>query len=137
MVELIAISAVVLVGVFAVFLGTPRYVGNDGSWPDVFGRLDGIANRWLEQSRFLDILVGIVAVVLLGLAVSMFRGGDLLEGPIALAWALLLGGLIGVFTATYINVRRSDLSSAEATLIGGVLVGIVLLVAVVGVLLDI
>lgn len=124
----------VLIGVFAVMFGTPRVLTDDGRWPDVLAMLDGIAADWQARPRWLDVIVAVVAVVLLGLGVSVFRGGALLEASVAVGWVLLLLGFVGLFAATHVNVRRSGLSSAEATFIGATLVGVVLLVAITAIL---
>lgn len=137
MVERIALSAVVLIGVLAVFLGTPRVLTDDGGWPDVMGGFEAIAQSWQHKPRYLDAAVAVVGIILLGLGVSMFREAELIAAPDILGWVFLIVGFPAVYVATYINARRSDLSSAEATLIGATLVGVVLLVAIVGLLLDI
>lgn len=137
MVERIALSAVVLVGAFAVFLGGPRLIGAENGWPDVLGHLEMIAQRWLGLTRWVDVVVGLVSVGLLGLGIGVFREAEMLDLGTAAGFGFLGIGFLFLFSATYINGRRSRLSSAEATLLGSFLVGIVLLVAVVAVLLEI
>lgn len=136
MVERIALSAAVLIGMFAVFLGVPRYVTDDGGWPDVIAGMDSIAQRWLGFPRVIDWAVGLLGVVLVGLSVSMFRGADLVAGPEALGWVFLAIGFLALYAGTYVSVRRGGLSSAEAVLISASLVGIVLLVGVLAILLE-
>ena len=135
MVERIALGAVVLIGVLAIFLVAPRYLTDEGGWPDVIGQSEAIAQRWLAKPRWLDIGVGIVAVILLGIGVSIFRGAEFIPAPEAAGWPILVLGFIALYAGTYVNVRRSGLSSAEATLIGTSLVGAVLIVAIGGLLL--
>ncbi len=137
MVERIALSAVILVGVFAVFLGVPRYMTDGNGWPDVLGELESLAQTWLGKSVVLDWAIALVGVVFLGLSVSLFGGGDLIEGPTVLGWGLLVVGFLALYVGSYINIRRKGMSSAEATLIGSSLVGVVLLIAVLAVLLAI
>ena len=136
MVERIAVSAIILVGVFAVFLGVPRYTAGDDEWPNVLHGFESIAQTWLAKTRWIDVAVALLGVVLVGLGVSIFRGAELIEGPESLGWALLGIGFLAMYVGTYVNVRRSGLSSAEATLIGSVLVGVVLLVGIVAILVT-
>ena len=137
MVERIALSAVVLVGVLAIFLGGPRVIGTGDGWPDVLAKLESITQRWLDHTRILDVAVGLIGVILLGLGIGVFREADMLDLGNPVGFGLLGAGFLFLFASTYINVRRSRLSSAEATLLAAFLVGVVLLVAVVAVLLDI
>lgn len=137
MVELIALSVVVVVGVMAILYAVPRYLGGaetDASGPDVLDSLDRLANATLSKPRSVDFGLGLVALVLLGLTVAAYRDPGLLGGVPGQAEtiAIILGvvGLAALFGGTYLNVRRGGVYSAEATLVGMSLVGLVFLLLI-------
>lgn len=137
MVEVLALGAVVTIGVLAVLLGVPRAVGGGhreeyAEWPAMLDRLERVTVNWLSRSRLLDVVIGVLAVVVLAVAVGLFQDGA--SAFIVNVTAAL--GLAGLFAAAYLSLRRSALSGAEATLIGMSLVGTVLMILIAALLLD-
>ncbi len=138
MVEVLALGAVVTVGVLIVLFGVPRAVGGGhgrteyAEWPAVIDRLEAITVNWLARSRLLDFAVGVLAIVILAAAVGLYQA-DASAFIINLAATL---GLVGLFASVYLSLRRSALSSAEAVFIGMTLIGTVLMLLVAAVLID-
>lgn len=134
MVERIVLSIVVVVGLLGVLWGVPRFHSNDGQWPDVLGILLGIATRWSEKTKWLDLVVGVIAVAVLGAAAAIYRDpsiiGELAAQVEFVAFTLAIIGFTLLFATTYVNTKRKGLYSAESTLIGMSLVGVILIVLV-------
>lgn len=140
-------SGVVLLAVFAFLLGVPRVAGTAGpqsgkatAWPDVLAGFEGKAGWWLEHSRLWDVVLGVLTIVALAAAVSLFQDAAILGGMENFAPfiynTLAILGLAGLFTTTYLGVRRAGLHGAEATFIGAALVGVTLIVLASALLLQ-
>ena len=137
MIEIIALSVVVIGVAMGALYAVPR-VSSGGAtqsgWPDVMGQLEGVAQRWLELSRVVDIVVLLVG---LGLLIGGFQMFEEMDGMMAGIGALVAAvGLLAILAGTHVNVRRSGLYSAEATLIGMALVGLILLLIIAVGLVD-
>lgn len=148
MVELIAGIVTVLV-LLGILFAVPRYVGSGGpggtgtqddSWPDILGGLERGAIWWLSGSRAWDIALGVVAVIILGAAVGIYQDpailGGLEESMEFVAHTLAALGLVGLFATTYLSIRRAGLRGAEASFVGAILVGTVMLLLVSALLID-
>lgn len=137
MIELIAIGVIVAVLLLGILFGFPRYV-MDG-WPDLLGRLDRGATSWTDRPPAWDAALGVVAIVLLGIATAMYTEaeivGDLAAQAAIVAHPLAILGFVALFATAYLNVRRAGITGAEATFIGMSLAGSVLLVLIVALLL--
>ena len=134
MVERIGLSVIVVVGVLAVLWAVPRYLSSDGNWPDILSILLSIADKWEHQTKWLDLVVGIAGVGILGAAAAMFRDpslvGDLAGQVEFVAFSLAIVGFALLFGTTFVNTRRKGLYSAESTLIAMSLAGLILIVLV-------
>lgn len=147
MVERIGIALVVVVAVIAILYAIPRYLvssasngDHDESSSDVMGLLDELGDAWLSKPRAWDMGLGVVALVFLAAGMMVYLVptlvGGLAEQVEFVAFSLAGLGLAGIFSTTYLNVRRSGLYSAEATLIGLGLVGSVLILLMVAILVQ-
>ncbi len=141
MVEVIAGIAAVIV-VLGVLFGVPRAVGTDDGagtahWPDVFAVGERGALAWLDRSRIWDLVLGIVTVVIMAAAIMVFQDPAMVgEFGSEVTYVLGILGFAGVFASAYLGVRRAEVSSAEAALIAGVLVGVVLLALITYLLIN-
>ncbi len=139
MIEVIA-GIVALVVVLAVLFGVPRAVGGGAGtarWPDLLGGLERGVAGWLDRSRLLDLVIGVVTVVVMAAAIMVFQDPSIVGGGgSVVAYVLGLVGFVGLFATTYLSVRRAGVSSAEATFIGSVLSGVVLLLLIILLLMD-
>lgn len=136
MIELI-VGVIALVVVLGVLYAAPRAIGSSASgesqWPDLLGGLEGVAQNWVERPRYFDLLLGIVTIILLAAAIMIFQNPEVLgldDLVRFVAFTLAVLGLVGLFSTTYLSVRRSGLHGAEATLLGATVVGIVLILLV-------
>lgn len=140
--ELVALSAVVLVVVLGVLFGVPHYRSgseDDRRWPDPLDRMDAFSRRWIDRPRLWDVALGTLTIVLIAAAVAIYRDpgilGGLAERGGFVAHGLAILGFLGLVGTTHLSVRRAGLRAAEATLIGMILAGVVLLVLIVGLLI--
>lgn len=140
MVEVIAISVAVVIVLLGVMYAVPRFVSGEDGWPDFLAMLDGCAVSWMNRSRIWDAVVAILTLVVLAIAIGLYQDpatlGEMAESAEFVAHILGILGFVGLFATAYVSVRRAGLPSAEATLIGSSLVGIVLMVLVVALLLQ-
>lgn len=150
MVELIVMGIVVVLFVLGVLYALPRYLADPESgdgflareedWPNVLARLENFARDWTEKPRTWDIGLAAITILLLAAAVFLHQDPSALAGLEEYAEFVVhtLGilGFVGLFAASYLNVRRAGLHGAEASLIGMTLVGTVLMILVVVLLLQ-
>lgn len=139
MFEVIA-GIVALVVVLGILFGVPRTVGGGSGtrqWPDLLAGLERGVEGWLDRARLLDVVIGVVTVLVMAAAIMIFEDPSIVgEGGSLVAYVLGLVGFVGMFATAYLSVRRAGISSAEATFIGSVLSGIVLLLLITLLLID-
>lgn len=149
MVERFAISVGVAVVAMGAFFAIPRVIGSNGQqgsiaasdeWPDILAGLDSIVESWLGMNKYLDYVIGLIGVGLLGLSAGAYRDptllGGLAEHVDVVAVALAAAGFLGLFIGSYTSLRRSRVSRAEATFIGLCLVGASLMILITVMLLE-
>lgn len=146
MAELVVLAIIVFVATLGVMFGVPRAVGGgasggNGSWPDVLAGFQGAQDRWSSMSPIIDVAAAVITLAILGAGISIFLDpsvigaeAESLLGSLGIVLILLGLALLGV--VTYLRVGRSDLSNAEAALIGGSMTGITLTIVILYVLIQ-